>query len=36
MHNKCLVDLQFNISDAKMLNTNAKCWEKETSYRAIA
>lgn len=35
MH-ECLVDLQVDISDAKMLNTNAKCWEKKTGDRAIA
>ena len=36
MHNECLVDPQVDISDAKMLNTNTKCWKKEAFDRAIA
>jgi len=35
-YNECLVDLQVDISDAEMLNPNAKCWEKETNDRIIA
>jgi hypothetical protein len=35
-YNECLVDLQVDISDAEMLNPNAKYWEKETNDRIIA
>jgi hypothetical protein len=36
IYNECLVDLQVDISNAEMLNPNAKCWEKETNDRIIA
>ena len=36
IYNECLVDLQVDISDAEMLNPNAKCWEKGTNDRIIA
>lgn len=36
MHNESFVDLQTDMSNAKMLNTNAKCWEEEIDDKKIA